>query len=304
METVKTFSILGGVPRLLASALLILWLRGCTACAWSGNSPALATQFANPQPVTISGYAGDAMEPFISRNGKFLFFNDRNTAPTTRLYYATQIDPSHFQFQGEVGDVNTAQLDAVPSLDSLGNFYFISNRSYSRDLSTVYAGPFAAGNVAAVAPVRGIVAPSAGVVDFDAEISSDGNTLYFSEGPLNGTGQQQSSRIMIATRGTAGFTRLASGEALLEQINTGRLNYAADVSSTELEIFFTRLDASGPAIYQATRPDKASPFGNPGRISAITGFAEAPSLSPDGKSLYYHLRIASGGFAIYRVTRP
>ena len=72
METMTTFSTFGGVPRVLASALLILWLKGCTACASSGNAPALATQFADPQPVTISGYSRDAMEPFISRDGKVL----------------------------------------------------------------------------------------------------------------------------------------------------------------------------------------------------------------------------------------
>ena len=272
METMKTFLITGGFATGLASALFVLGLHGCTGFASSGNSPVLAPQFANPRPVTVSGYTGDAMEPFISRDGKFLFFNDRNTAPTTRLYYATPIDPLHFQFQGEVGGVNSAHLDAVPSLDSLGNFYFISNRSYSQDFSTVYVGAFRAGNVASVAPVCGIVAPSPGVVDFDAEISSDGNTLYFSEGPLESTGQPQSSQILIATRGTGGFMRLANDASTLQQINTGTLNYAADVSSTELEIFFTRLDASGPVIYEAMRPDKASAFGNPMKISAIASF--------------------------------
>jgi Tol biopolymer transport system component len=300
METMKTYSTTGEVAMVLASAVFIFGLHGCTG----SGSPVPASPFANPQPVTISGYSGDAMEPFISRDGNFLFFNDRNTAPTTRLYYATQIDPLHFQFQGEVGGVNTAQLDAVPSLDSLGNFYFISNRSYSQNLSTVYAGTFNAGNVAAVAPVPGIVARGAGVVDFDAEISGDGHTLYFSEGPLDNTGQPQGSQIIISTRDAAGFTRLSNSGAILQQINAGTLNYAAAMSSSELEIFFTRLDATGPAIYEAARPDKASAFGTPARIAAIRGFAEAPSLSPDEKSLYYHLRTASGGFTIYRVTRP
>ena len=44
------------------------------------------------------------------------------------------------------------------------------------------------------------------------------------------------------------------------------------------------------------------PFEEPERITAITGFAEAPSLSPDEKSLYYHER-ENGHFVIYRVTR-
>ena len=58
-----------------------------------------------------------------------------------------------------------------------------------------------------------------------------------------------------------------------------------------------------PVIYTATRAKVTKPFGKPRKIAAITGFAEAPALSPDEKSLYYHLKV-NGTFQIYRVTRP
>ena len=87
------------------------------------------------------------------------------------------------------------------------------------------------------------------------------------------------------------------------RINTATLNYAADLSAAELEIFFTRLEAGSPAIYTASRTSKTKPFGRPHRIEAITGFTEAPSISPDGKSLYYH-KNEGGIFVIFRVTRP
>ena len=58
-----------------------------------------------------------------------------------------------------------------------------------------------------------------------------------------------------------------------------------------------------PVIYTATRSSTSEPFGKPRKIEAITGFAEAPALSPDEKSLYYHVNV-SGRFVIYRVTRP
>jgi hypothetical protein len=261
-------------------------------------------RFADPQPVTIVGYDGNAMEPFISRDGKYLFFNDLNTAPVTRLYWATTRDPSTFLFRGEIGDVNTAQLDAVASMDLLGHFYFISNRSYSENLSTVYTGAFSTGRVARISRVPGIVAPRPGLVDFDAEISADGGTLYFTEGQFTITGQPRTAQIIIATRGPGGFKRSAQSAAIMRLINTDTLNYAADVSGSQLEIFFTRLDPDGPAIYTATRAGLSSAFAAPTKVAAITGFAEAPSLSPNETSLYYHLKSGSGLFEIRRVTRP
>ncbi len=87
-------------------------------------------------------------------------------------------------------------------------------------------------------------------------------------------------------------------------MNTAALNYAADVSAPELEIFFTRLDPGGPAIYTATRSLTSAPFGAAGKITAMTGFAEAPSIAPDDKSLYYHVKDSTGVFVINRVSRP
>jgi Tol biopolymer transport system component len=88
----------------------------------------------------------------------------------------------------------------------------------------------------------------------------------------------------------------------MEQINTGGLNYAAAISVGELELFFTRLAGNSPAIYVATRSNASSPFNRPKKIATITGFVEAPTLSPDEKSLYFHKR-DNGRFVIYRVTR-
>jgi hypothetical protein len=40
----------------------------------------------------------------------------------------------------------------------------------------------------------------------------------------------------------------------------------------------------------------------PEHVSSITGFVEAPTLSSDGRSLYYHKR-EGGRFIILRVAR-
>ena len=47
------------------------------------------TGFGPARVVTIQGYSGDAMEPFITRDGRFLIFNIRNDPPErTDLFYA------------------------------------------------------------------------------------------------------------------------------------------------------------------------------------------------------------------------
>jgi Tol biopolymer transport system component len=110
---------------------------------------------------------------------------------------------------------------------------------------------------------------------------------------------------MARRRGTR-FERLADSGRLLRQVNTRALEYAPATSADGLELFFTRVDGTGPnpqpAIYRTTRKNAQMPFVQPERVAAIQGFAEAPTLSPDGRSLYYHL-LEAGRFVIYRVTR-
>jgi hypothetical protein len=274
------------------------------------------TDFANPEMVQILGYddnqgnSHDAMEPFISRDGDFLFFNDSNTAPTTHLYWATRIDDVTFQFQGEIGGgVNSSgALNAVASMDDSGDFLFTSTRSYSNSgapgsLATLYTGPFADGVVTPVAPAPGMAAPKYGLINFDSEISADGNTIYFTQGDYS-TGTLTSTRMMVANRVGSQFVVNRKSARIMAKINNRFLNYAADVSADELEFFFTRTNLKvGPAIYMATRKSKTAAFRKPARIVAITGFAEAPSISPDALSLYYHVRNSSGVFVINRVTR-
>ena len=99
------------------------------------------TAFGNPERVTIRGYKGHAMEPFISRDGRYLFFNNSNDpSVNTNLHYAERINDVTFKYQGEIKGVNAALLDAVPTMDRDGKFYFVSTRSYAETFSTIYRG--------------------------------------------------------------------------------------------------------------------------------------------------------------------
>jgi hypothetical protein len=299
---------------ILAMISMLLLCGACTVRAGDTDSIAGSPDakpkfgvFTNPQPVTIEGYSQDAMEPFISPDGNYLFFNNSNSLPQTNLYYATRIDDLTFQFQGEIVGANAPGLNAVPSMDVNNIFYFVSPRSYPQTFSTIYSGTVSNGSLSNVALVPGVSKDKLGDVNFDQCISPDGSTLYFVDGVFNGGSVPQKASIAIARRVGDHFVRLKNSAKIMQKINTGGLNYAPDISKSGLEFFFTRIPSPPttppPVIYTATRASTSQPFGKPRKIEAITGFAEAPALSPDEKSLYYHLQV-NGTFVIYRLTRP
>jgi len=222
----------------------------------------------------------------------------------TNLHWAERIDDLTFQYKGEIGGVNTTKLEGVASMDRNGVFYFVSTRSYDLTASTIYRGSFDNGTVTGVELAPGVSTATPGIVNFDAEISPDGRTLYFVESKFSASGQPQTADILIATWNGSTFVRDSNSTTTMKQVNTSKnLEYAPAISSSGLELFFTRLEGSSPALYVASRTDTSSPFVTPRKIQAVTGFVEGPTLSPDEKSLYYHKR-EGDLFVIHRVTRP
>ena len=260
--------------------------------------------FGAPQRVAIRGYGGDAMEPFITRDGRYLFFNNRNDPRVdTNLHYAERVDDATFSYRGELQGVNSPVLDAVPSMDSDGNLFFISTRSYFETLSTVYRGRFRAGAVTGVELVPGVSLQRAGALIFDAEISPAGDVLFMADGEFAGGEVPKSADLAVAVRDGAGFRRHPASAELMRNVNTAALEYAPAISADLLELFFTRAAPGEVAIYRSHRRSRDEPFGVPERVAAITGFAEAPTLSADGRSLYYH-RLEAKRYVIYRISRP
>jgi Tol biopolymer transport system component len=267
---------------------------------------AVAADFSAPQRVQIAGYSSDAMEPFVSRDGRYLLFNDSN-APgrNTELHVAERIDDTTFEYLGPLVGANSPALDGVPSLDRDGRLVFVSLRSYPATLSTLYEGRFAGGAATDVRLLGGLSLGIPGWVNFDAELSADGTTLYFVDGRFDESPLPAEADLVIARRQGAELERLAGSDALLAEVNTAAaLEYAPAISPDGRELFFTRLepDGSAPRILRATRSSPHQPFGRPRRVAAAAGFVEAPALSPDGRSLYYH-RLDGAVFSIYRVTR-
>jgi len=257
-------------------------------------------EFSNPQSVTIRGYDRDAMEPFITRDGRYLLFNDSNAPGNdTNLQYAERIDDLTFQYRGQIASINSTALDGVATADTSGTMYFVSTRSYAQTQSTIYRAAFDNGTAREVALVQGLAKP--GVVTFDVDVTPDGDSLYLSDGIFNGGDVPQAADLVMATRDVSGGFR-RTDSTVFANINTPSLEYAACVSADQLELLFTRLDGDEPAIYRSTRSTRSEAWRAPARIAAITGFVEAPALSPDGRVLYYHAR-RGGRFVIERVVR-
>ena len=275
------------------------------ACAVTFLVPAAsADESKEPQRVTIRGYHTDAMEPFITKDGRYLLFNNSNDPRVdTNLQYATRVDDLTFQYAGSIRGANSAVLDGVPSMDAAGQLYFISTRSYEHNLTTVYRGRFEQGTLSGLEVTGGLSPKKKGSLVFDAEVSGDGSTLFAVDGKFSGDPVPDSADIFIAVRDGNGFRRVPESAALLKNINTPALEYAPAVSADLLELFFTRgprMFQKSPVILRASRTRTDEPFGVPRPVPLITGFVEAPSLSKDGCWLYFH-KNEGGRFAIYRV---
>lgn len=261
--------------------------------------------FAAAGCVEIAGYAGDAMEPFIVPTTGDLLFNNNNSPPEqTDLHWARRIDDGRFEYVGPVEGANSAALDGVPSVDESGNIHFVSTRSYDRTLSTLYRGRWAGGTVTQVGIVQEISRKTRGLLDFDAEISRDGDWLFYVEGQFSGSPIPDSAHIAFARRTGERFVRDASSDRVLSTVNTPALEYAPALSADRRELFFTRFDpgARTIAIYRARRTDTDQVFGPVERVAAADGFVEAPALSPDGAVLYFH-RLEAGQYRICKANR-
>ncbi len=297
------------------------------------TSPPAAIKFENPREVTIVGYTGDTMEPFISRDGSILFFNNLNsgTLPNgnendTDIHYALRIDDVTFQYKGKVigasGDEvpGTNELEGVPNMDKNNKFYFIRTTDYFDQSSpnyllSIFRGDFNNGALTNIESLPNLKnnrpanqPPIPGELNFDAEISYDGNIFYFAEGIFSGKPFPDESNFGVAENINGIWRVKANSSEEFAAINSDALEYAASISTDMLELYFTRAEGSLETgfdfgVFVATRSAVTDVWSNVSKIEAISGIiTEAPSISFNGKLLYYHQRI-SDVFKIYVVER-
>jgi hypothetical protein len=287
--------------------LIILVLSSCNRDNKTVN-PTPVVEFGQPVKVEMIGYSGNIMEPFVSRDGSILLFNNLNAVPeNTNLHWAIKINDTTFQYKGEIAGVNTIDLEGVPTLDNTANLYFVSTRNYTNTLSTLYQCNFFNGTATNVQLVNGVSKLQAGWLNFDVEISADGQSMYFVDALFDQALNPTTADLVIAKKSNAGFQRLSNSDAIMKNINSPALEYAACISVDQLELYFTRLvvpftATSSPEIFVSTRQNVNEPFNTPSKIQSITGFAEAATFAPDQKTLYYHKK-ENNKFTLYLVRK-
>tara|TARA_R110002124_G_scaffold12975_4_gene60431 strand:- start:502 stop:1632 length:1131 start_codon:yes stop_codon:yes gene_type:complete len=267
--------------------------------------------FTQPVEVAIEGYDGDAMEPFISRDGQYLFFNSMDDDNQKDMYYATRSGENRFRFQRAFAEINTKEVDGVPAMDRQNNFYFISTAHYSLfNKVSAYQAKFRDGKIEDVRPIKSLSLRKAGWLNMDVEISADGNTLYYSNAYFGDGAPPTKSFLSYAVRDGDSFKPAADTAEIFKNLNRDEIIYAPAISPDELTISYTRLSNRHKleqALFHtliATRSDKNAPFGVPQIIPVITGFAEAPSISGDGKKIYFHKKPPEAAhFKIYMTQR-
>jgi Tol biopolymer transport system component len=145
----------------------------------------------------------------------------------------------------------------------------------------------------------------------DVGISPDGRTMYISRARFEaGVPIPKESDLMVATRTGDSFAIDPRSQDLLAKVNTPALEYAPAISTDGLELYFTRASGLGTGraedvrlrIMVARRRLADLPFDTSRVLDRLTGYVEAPSLSLDGKEMFFHKKM-DGAFVICRAER-
>ncbi len=278
-------------------SLALVWL----VSAFAQLSPS----FINEKPVTINGLTFDAMEPNLSTDGNALFFNSLNNGITTSLYYASRVDDTTFNFIGLVPVVNqtvTPRLDAVPTLDSINNFYWVSTRHFPGTIENLFRIRFLPLGYTNFGKLYGdFYINSPGYLIMDACTNYHGNQLVYCNAYFNNCANGlpcQASMGIAQKVNDSTFNKYANTSTIMANINdtTNYIVYAPFITKDGLELYYTRLLKTGiqTEIMVAVRSNTNQAFGLPSLLIGAPFFApEAPALTSDKSKLYYHKKVGN-----------
>ena len=292
----------------LLLATLTLLIFSCSSSNEEESIIDTTIQFGSPQLVTVQGYDGQIMEPFLSRDGNTLFFNNlNNPSVDTNLHWSTRISNTLFEYQGELQGVATESLEGVPTMDQNNTMFYVYTGDYFQTLQSIYRGNYSQGSLSDISVVENLSLNEPGWLNFDVEVSNDGQSLYFVDGLYDENGGPRQANFSIARKNGNEFQRDPNSATILANINTDDLEYAAAISKDELELCFTRIIGaisvnSEAHIYIASRTATNLPFSEPQEITEITGFVEGPTFSADDNGLYYHKK-ENEDFVLYYIEK-
>lgn len=297
-------------------SFLFLLIISCSKNDNETSQPIAYPSFGSELDVNIIGLSFDAMEPFISSDGNYLFFNNLNDGINTKLYYATKVNDLTFNYIGELNGTNQItppHLDAVADMDSNSNFYWTSTRNYPTELDNLFHGTFNSGNVTNIERVQGDFNMNiSGWLVMDHGISLDGEFLYFNNARFDNQNCQGpcETNIGVAKKVNATtFNKLPNSTSILQNINDSNyIYYAPCISSDNLELYFTRYlkgTITPNTIFEicvAVRNNSLDNFSIPKVLfsESIANLIEAPTLTVDKKIIYYHKKTASSHKIVMR----
>jgi len=290
--------------RLLIAFISLMFINCSSSDENNSIESIIYPSFSSEIEVNIIGLSFDAMEPFLSPNGNYLFFNNLNDGINTKLYYATKVNDSTFNYEGEIIGTNqttSPHLDAVADMDSSGNFYWTSTRNYPNELNNLFQGTFSEGNVNNIGRVLGdFNMNTPGWLVMDHGISLNGEFLYFNNARFDETNCQGpcETQLGIAQKNNdATFSTLTNSASILQNVNDSNyIYYAPCISSDNLELYYTRYlkgEITPNTVFEicvAVRKESSSEFSIPTVLfsETISNLIEAPTLTTEKNIIYYH----------------
>lgn len=168
-------------------------------------------------------------------------------------------------------------------------------------MNNLFHGTFSAGNVSNIERVQGdFNMNTPGWLLMDYGISLDGQFLYFNNARFDDANCQGPCETTVGVTqkdNTSTFTTLPNSASILQNINdTNYIYYAPCISSDNLELYFTRYlkgQITPSTVFEicvSVRSRSSSEFSLPKVLfsETISDLIEAPTLTADKNSIYYH----------------
>lgn len=280
---------------------------GQTGCfqRWFDGAPSLA--LSPPTQLTALAGTGDDRDPWISADGRRLYFSRNPGQQGGRdIYLATRASTAvDFTTVSAVVNLDTSDDESRAALSgdeklvvfsgdhtSTGNFQLFASRR--GDPTRSFPSP-SNPDQALVASIN-----TSGDNYFDPFLSTDGLRLYFA--PLLAGSPQQ---IRLATR--TALDKNFGASAPVAALNSGSADADPALSLDERVIVFSSLRPAGAGLgatnlWYSTRPSATADFAAPKLIPSVNSDQSDgdPVLSADGCELYFASRRAGSEFHLFR----
>lgn len=191
-----------------------------------------------PERASFSSDQWSDLDPFLSPNGKQLFFistrpaSGATTGSKNMDIWITSKEAGGWGEPRWLEQVNSSGKEGSPTVDRAGNLYFFSDRAGGADHNMIYEASFTGDAYTAPKPLPAPV--NSGVSDASPFISPDGNSLLFYSTRPYGFGKAD---LYIAFKKKGKWSEV---ENLGPQVNTPDSEYNPAISPDGKTLFFGR----------------------------------------------------------------